>query len=275
VTVDGQPTEGTRILLTGPRFFTAMQIPILRGREIVEEDERESAPAVAVVSDLFARTNFDELLTIVGIAANAQYGELRDGEPPVVYIPYARLPAPRLGPMTYALRTEGGPLRYAPMVRQIVGEADSRVPVANLKTQVADINQTINQEIIFARLCTAFAILALLIACVGLYATMAYAVVRRTREIGLRMALGAKRGAVLWMILRQVCVIVAVGLAIAIPIATVLSRLVESFLFRTSPNDPRTLILGAVILVAAAVVAGYGPASRASRVEPMVALRHE
>ena len=121
-------------------------------------------------------------------------------------------------------------------VRQIVHEADGRVPVTNLKTQAADIDQTINQEIVFARLCSAFAILALTIACVGLYATMAYAVARRTGEIGLRLALGAGRGAVIWMILRDVCVLAAVGLAIGVSAAFAASRLIESFLFETQPE---------------------------------------
>ena len=120
------------------------------------------------------------------------------------------------------------------------------MPVTNLKTQAADIDQTINQEIVFARLCSAFAILALVIACVGLYATMAYAVARRTSEIGLRMALGAGRGVVIWMVLREVCVLAAVGLAIGVPTALGTSRLIESFLFEMKPNDPRALALAAV-----------------------------
>ncbi len=150
-----------------------------------------------------------------------------------------------------------------------------RVPVTNFKTQAADIDQTINQEIVFARLCTAFAILALVIACVGLYATMAYAVARRTGEIGLRMALGAGRGKVVWMVLREVCVLAAIGLAIGVPTVLASSRLVASFLFETTPNDPRALAFAAITLSIAALAAGYGPARRASRVDPMVALRHE
>ena len=177
--------------------------------------------------------------------------------------------------MTYALRTDGDPLRYAGAVRQIVHEADARVPVTNLKTQAADIDQTINQEIVFARLCSAFALLALLIACVGLYATMAYAVVRRTSEIGLRMALGAARGRVIWMVLREVCVLAAIGLAIGLPAALASSRLVESLLFATKPDDPRVLALAVAILLGASLLAGFGPARRASRVDPIVALRHE
>jgi ABC-type antimicrobial peptide transport system permease subunit len=147
--------------------------------------------------------------------------------------------------------------------------------VTNLKTQAADIDQTINQEIVFARLCSAFAILALTIACVGLYAMLAYAVARRTSEIGLRMALGAGRSAVIWMVLREVCVLAAIGLAIGVPTALGTSRFVESFLFGTKPNDPNALAVAAAILLSAALLAGYAPARRASRVDPMIALRHE
>ncbi len=295
ITVNGQPTQGTRVLWTGPRFFSTMQIPILRGREIAESD-RQGTLRVAVVSELFARTNFGDadpigrrieiggslkvggeplVLEVVGVAASARYGGLKGDTPPVVYVPYAQVPPAQLQKMTYAMRTAGDPLRYATAVRQIVHEADERVPVTNLKTQAADIDQTINQEIVFARLCSAFAILALTIACVGLYATMAYAVARRTSEIGLRLALGAGRGAVIWMMLRDVCVLAAVGLAIGASTALATSRLIESFLFETKPNDPRAVALAAVILLTAALMAGYGPAWRASRVDPLTALRHE
>src|SRR5262249_11115329 len=154
----------------------------------------------------------------------------------------------QLGQMTYAVRTDTDPLRLAGIVRQIVHEADARVPVTNVKTQAADIDQTINQEIVFARLCSAFAVLALTIACVGLYATMAYAVARRTSEVGLRIALGAGRGAVIWMMLRDVCVLAAVGLAIGLSVALAASRFIESFLYQTKPNDPRAVVLAAAIL---------------------------
>jgi macrolide transport system ATP-binding/permease protein len=295
ITVDGRRTDGTRVLVTGPRFFTTMQIPILRGREIVESDRQGTTP-VAVVSELFARTNFGEAdpvgrrievggsmringapvrLEIVGVAAPARYGGLKRDSPPVVYLPYAQMPAAQLGAMTYALRADGHPLRHAATVRQIVHEADSRVPVTNLKTQAADIDQTIGQEIVFAKLCTAFALVALTIACVGLYATMAYAVARRTSEIGLRMALGAGRGTVIRMMLRDVCVLAVAGLAIGAAAALPATRLIESFLFQTKPNDPRALAVAAALLLLAALAAGYGPARRASRVDPLVALRHE
>src|SRR5258705_10512836 len=124
-----------------------------------------------------------------------------------------------------------------------------------------------NQEIVFARLSSAFAILALVIACVGLYGTMAYAVARRTREIGIRIALGARRSLVIWMVLREVCVLAAFGLAISVPTALGTSRFVESFLFGTKPNDPSALAIAAAILLSAALRAGYGPARTASRAD--------
>src|SRR6202023_3166380 len=126
--------------------------------------------------------------------------EFRD----VVYVPFNQGSYYPLEEMTFALRTSGDPLRYANMVREIVHQADPRVPVTKIKTQAAQIDQTMNQEIIFAKLCTGFAILALVIACVGLYGTMAYTVARRTGEIGIRMALGAQRGGVGWMVLGEV-----------------------------------------------------------------------
>jgi macrolide transport system ATP-binding/permease protein len=124
-------------------------------------------------------------------------------------------------------------------------------------------------------LCTGFAMLALVIACVGLYGTVSYNVAGRTSEIGIRMALGAQRGNVVGMILSQVIVMATVGLAIGMPVALGASRLVESFLFGIKPNDPLALGVAVAILFSAAVLAGYAPARRASRIDPMVALRHE
>jgi macrolide transport system ATP-binding/permease protein len=290
LTVNGVPAQGHRILHAGPGFFTTMQIPLVRGREIDERDRRGSLP-VAVVSDLFARTYFGEENPvgrrlkiggssplepeIIGVAATARYGGLKGSVPPVVYVSYAQIPASQVQRMTFALRTDGDPLRYVGAVRAIVREADARVPVTNVMTQASDIDRTINQEIVFARLCTAFAILALVIACVGLYGTMAYAVARRTRELGIRMALGARRGSVIWMVLREVCVLVAIGLVVSVPAAMGASRLIESFLFATKANDPRALAAAVTILLGAALLAGYGPARRASRVDPIIALRDE
>ena len=135
--------------------------------------------------------------------------------------------------------------------------------------------RTINRELTFAKLGTGFAVLALLTASVGLYGTMSYSVARQVGEIGIRMALGAQRGAVVWMVLRRVLILAAAGLAISVPAALIASRLVKSFLFETQPNDPGTLALAGVVLVGAAILAGYVPARRASRIDPLTALRHE
>ena len=290
ITVDGAPATGTRFLQTGPEFFTTMQIPLLEGRAIDERD-REGALPVVVISDVFARRFFPDQnplgrhvkvggsspldLEIIGVSATARYGELKFAIPPVVYVPYPQVPLTQLKQMTYALKTDGDPLQYVAAIRQIVHEADPRVPLTNVVSQTGEIDQTIAQEIALARLCTAFAALALVIACVGLYATVTYAVTRRTREIGIRMALGARRASVIWMVLREVCVLAALGLAISLPLANGASRLIESLLFDVTPGDSKTMAAALITLAAAALLASCGPARRASRINPMTSLRFE
>jgi len=160
-------------------------------------------------------------------------------------------------------------------VREVVRQIDPRLAMSNLKTQAAHIDQAISQEITLARLCTIFAILALVIACVGLYGTVAFSIERRTGEIGVRVALGAQRTGIAWLVLRDVFKLGLVGLAIGVPVAVAGSRYVESFLFGIEPNDPLVIAMAVVALLAAALIAGYVPARRASRIDPMVALRHE
>jgi macrolide transport system ATP-binding/permease protein len=280
--------DGAGVLAAGPRFFTTMQIPILAGREIDERDQLGSTP-VAVISEELARTYFgpenpvgrritlvDEKrdLEIVGVSANLRSGGLKKEEESqmTVFVGVSQISPDG---MTYALHTAGDPLRYVKSVHEIVREADSRIPVTNVITQAAEIDRTISREITFAKLCTGFAVLALLISCVGLYGTLSYSVARQTGEIGIRMALGAQRGAVVWMVLRRVLLLAAVGLAIGVPAALSVFQLVKSFLFETEPNDPGTLALAGAVLLSAAILAGYAPARRASRIDPLVALRHE
>jgi len=284
--------DADHILMTGPGFFTAMQIPILAGREIDGRDQPGSAP-VAIVNEAYAKANFGDgnplgqrvtidfgkpphkEIEIVGVARNARYGDVRGEFPPVVYIPFNQGLYADVEDMTFALRTSGDPLRLAGTVREIVRQADPRVPVTDVKTETAQVDQTMNQEIVFAQLCTGFAVLALAIACVGLYGTMSYTVARRTGEIGIRMALGARRGNVIGMVLRQVIVMAAVGLAIGVPVAYASAHLVHSFLYGIKPNDPLAVGVAVGILMMAAILAGYAPARRASRIDPMVALRSE
>ena len=280
--------EDAHVLAAGPRFLTTMQIPILAGREIDDRDQPGSRP-VAVISEELARTYFgnenpvgrritlpDEKrdLEIVGVSANLRYGGLKNEEESAmtVFVAVSQFSPDR---MTYALRTAGDPLSYVKSVHEIVREADSRIPVTNVVTQAAEIDRTINRELMFAKLCTGFAVLALLTACLGLYGTMSYSVARQVGEIGIRMALGAQRGAVVWMVLRRVLLLAAVGLAISVPAALIAFRLVKSLLFETQPNDPVTLALAGGVLLSAAILAGYVPARRASRIDPLAALRHE
>jgi macrolide transport system ATP-binding/permease protein len=291
VSVSGAEPQDSSILTVGAGFFTTMQIPLLMGREIDERD-RLGSPMVAVVNEAFARRGFGGRnplgqhvalghgctkcdIEIVGVSANTLYGDLKGIVPPTVYLPFVQSGWGPVQGMVYELRTVGNPLGYVHAVRDLVQRADQRLPLSEVKSQSAWIAQTINQEITFARLCTAFAILALAIACMGLYGAMSYKVARRTGEIGIRMALGAQRSRVVWMVLREVVLLAAAGLAISVPIALAASKLVESFLFGMKPNDPLALTGSVATLVTAAILAGYLPARKASRIDPMIALRHE
>ncbi|HSC44194.1 MAG TPA: ABC transporter permease, partial [Candidatus Acidoferrum sp.] len=285
----GQPIRGSmkigtitvddaRVVATGPRFLTTMQIPILAGREIDDRDQPGSRP-VAVISERLARTYFENEdpvgrritlpdekreLEIVGVSANVRYGGIKNEEENAmtVFVAASQFSA---GRMTYALRSAGDPTRLVQNVHEIVREADPHIPVTNVVTQAAEIDRTISREITFAKLCTGFAVLALLIACVGLYGTVSYGVARQVSEIGIRMALGARRSAVEWMVLRRVLLLAVLGLAISVPVVLSASRLIKSYLFEIQPNDPRILALAGVVLICAAILAGYVPARRAAR----------
>jgi predicted permease len=270
----------------GPGFFSTMGISLVLGREIGERDEANSNK-VAVVNEVFAKQYFgtDNPLgrqigigeieyEIVGVAKTARYNSLKRDIPPVVYLPYTQRRRP-MGQVVFELRTAGSPLALANTVRRIVTDAAPRVPLFNVTTQSDQIDETISQELTFADLCTAFAALALIIACVGLYGLMAYAVSRRTNEIGIRMALGAERRRIVWMVLKEALALCVAGLAIGLLCAWGAASVVKSFLFGMKPADPIALGTAMVLLVVAATLAGYAPAWRASRIDPMSALRHE
>jgi predicted lysophospholipase L1 biosynthesis ABC-type transport system permease subunit len=215
-------------------------------------------------------------LEVVGVARNARYDSLKQEVPPVTYLSYLQ-PIPRwpvLG-ITFEVRTSGDPLALAGTVRKIVHHVSPGVPVSDISTQSRQIDGTIVQERTFAELCSCFGALALIMACVGLYGTMAYAVSRRTSEIGIRMALGAERARIIWMVLRQVLLLGAVGVAVGLAAVWETTAFLKGYLFGLQPNDPLTVGAAVAILVACAVLAGYAPARRASRIDPMVALRHE
>jgi len=292
VTLPGvQPTDGVAVLPSGPDFLTAMQIPLLAGRDFSDRDHRSSQP-VAVINQRFARQYFGSQnplgrhlilwqrpnkpgrdMEVIGVARDARYGGMRTDFRPVIYIPYDQ-GYPEPNDMTFALRTSGDPLAFVNAIRDTVRRADPRMPISNVETETAEISSDMHQETMLADLCTAFALLALTISCVGLYGTMSYTVALRTGEIGVRMALGAHRRAVVWMILREVAMLACAGLAISVPAVLITSKFIASFLFGAKPNDPLALAAAIAVLLAAALLAGYIPARRASRIDPMIALRY-
>ncbi len=284
-----QPGDpNTDMMYVDPAFLDTMQIPVLLGRGLQQGDLAQ--PMVAVINQIFAAVFFgtgnpigrqfslsnaaNPLVEIVGVAKAAHYNSLQETESPVVYLPYTQN-LTRLGGLFFEIRTAGSPLSVATAVRRIVHDASASVSIGEIGTQAQRIDQTISQQRTFANLGTCFAVLALLIACVGLYGAMAYTVARRTGEIGIRMALGAQRRGVIWMVLREVLAISAAGLAVGYVAARITTHFVESFLYGLKPNDPLALAAAVAILLAAALAAGCLPAWRASRIDPAVALRNE
>jgi len=284
---NGRPQNIAALFTVGPRFFETMQIPVTQGRDF-EVRDRAGAPRVAVVNqqllkmlnsqDLLGRTLTvamgQEIYEIVGVVQDARFFNMKDEFRPVVYFPYEQNTR-WSGEMTFELRFSGRPLDHAGTVRQVVREVDSRLAVSDLKTQATHIDQAISQEIALARLCSIFAGLALVIACVGLYGTVSFNVARRTGEIGIRMALGAQRSRITWMVQREVLLLSIAGLAIGVPSALGGSRYIKSFLYGIQPNDPLSITLAVMILLLCGLIAGFVPAHRASKIDPMVAVRHE
>jgi predicted permease len=281
----------THILSATAGLFDTMKIPIIAGRAFDGRD-KFGAPGVAIVNETWAQVYYPGAsplghqiifhdkrrlkptpLEIVGVARNARYGDLTGEYPSVVYLPFIQANYYPPDEMYYALRTNGNPLQYGNAVRRIVQQTDSRIPVTNMTTESAQVDQIMNQEMIFARLCTAFAILALVIACIGLYGTMAYTVARRTSEFGIRMALGARIRHIMAMVMRQVVVMSAAGLIAGIVIARNIAGLVKSFLYDVKPDDPTTLWVAGIALTVAALAAGYIPARHAARIDPSAALK--
>jgi predicted permease len=295
ITIDGvatpeAPVGGRRpniaiLANVGPDFFMTMEIPILAGREFTDRDVTGSPP-VAIVNRTLAKVfglenpvgRFMSIgkdrYEIVGLAKESLVLQLKETPAAAVFFPAMQSPrAP--GGLTFEMRVAGDPMSYATAVRQLVREADSRVAIFEVKSQAAHIDQAISSEITLARLCSVFALLALIIACVGLYGSVAFNVERRTSEIGIRVTLGAQATRILWMVLREVLLMAAIGLAIGLPMVLAATKYVKSFLYEIEPNDPLAIAFAVVLLVISGLFAGLLPARRASRIDPMVAVRHD
>jgi predicted permease len=274
----------------GPGFFETMGIPLLLGRTIGPEDAA-GAPKVAVINQKLAHDYFgasnpvgrhfgigDEKtsgdIEIVGVVGDAKYNDMRKEVPPTVYYAYKQQPEP-LGPMHFEVRTAGDPTPMTMDVRRAVQSLDKNLPLMDLKTQVEQIDENLFQERLFAKLSSFFGLLALALACVGLYGIMSYAVARRKNEIGIRMALGAGRRDILAMVMRETLIMVALGLVMGVPAVLASTRVISSMLYGLPATDPLTIALSAALILGVAALAGYLPARRASKVDPMVALRYE
>ena len=279
-----------------PDYFRTMGIPLMLGREFTERDAAD-APLVGIVNETFAKYYFGTAnpvgrrfgwrtlndaaaIEIVGVVKDSLHGSMREGSSAenevrrFVYTPLQQ--STELTGMTVYVRAEPGRENdLIQRLRETVRKRDAGLPIYNVTTMERTIDEAVFTERMLAVLSAAFGLLATLLAAVGLYGLMAYTVARRTREIGIRIALGAERRTVVWLVLREVAVLVAVGLAIGVPAALGLSRLVSSQLFGLSPRDPMTLMLAVVLLAVVGATAGYLPARRAASVEPVRALRYE
>jgi predicted permease len=268
-----------------PKYFETIRIPLLVGRSFTARDTK-SAPKVAIVNQAFARRYFGSAnalgrhfgigdvnnIEIVGIARNGKYQDVREKTPELVYVPFEQNLE---GWMNLCVRTVGDPAKVTAAIRREVQSVDTNVPVYNIRTLEAQLDESLSQERLVATLSSWFGVFALLLASIGLYGVLAYSVTRRTNEIGLRMALGAERGGVIWMVLREALLLVGTGIAMGVPLAFALARSVSSLLYGLKPTDSLTISAAVVLLFVVAAVASYLPALRASRVDPMVALRYE
>jgi putative ABC transport system permease protein len=274
----------------GPDYFRTLGVPLVAGREFTESD-RAGAPKVAIVNEAFVRrfigdrnpigvgvfrgggSNVKLDTFIVGVVKDAKYSSLKEPPPPVYYTPYAQ--SPRLRAFHYYVRTTIDPVQTAGSIRGALASLDPNLPVINLQTMQAQIDENVANERLLSLLTGTFAALATLLAAIGLYGVLAFNVARRTREIGIRMALGASAPAVRRLVVREVVAVVAIGLAAGLGAAAVVGRLIQSVLFETGPADPWVFASAAAVLGVIALMAAYVPIRRATGVDPMIALRYE
>jgi predicted permease len=284
--------SNARFNIVGPGYFSTLGMPLIAGREFTEADAGEDTPEVAVVNEAFIEKfgldganavgkwmsrrggGGDELdIEIVGVVQDARYSEVKQAVPPMFFIPYRQVQS--LGALSFYVRTGMEPSAVIRAVPEVMKRLDGNLPVENLKTLEQQAKESVFLDRMISTLASAFAVLATLLAGVGLYGVLAYSVAQRTREIGLRMALGAGSKSVRSMILRQVVWMIVVGGVVGIAGALALGRLAQSLLFGLEGHDPAVVSMAALLLGGIALAAGYLPALRASRVDPMKALRHE
>jgi putative ABC transport system permease protein len=289
VTIEGVKTAGdnnSRFSEIGPGFFGKMGVPLIAGREFTESDNL-AAPPVAVVNEQFVksflegrqpvgmrfRIGRDKPVEIVGVAKNSHYSGVKQNPPKVYYTPWRQ--EPRLNSLSFYVRSALPPAQMIPQIRRALAAIDRDLPPDDLRTLDDQVKLNIQSDRLILQLTAAFAILATVLAMLGLYGVMAHSVTRRTREIGIRMALGAAPGRIRTMVMREMLWILGIGLLAGIPAALALARYAESQLYGVKAYDAVVVACAVAALAATAAAAGFLPARRASRVSPLLALRYE
>ena len=298
-------------LAVGPRYFETMGIPVLLGRDFNNDDDRrrdeidvsntndrinrQTAAIPVIINQTMAarffrgdnpvgkqfktgRPDNQANLEIVGVVKDAKYENLREKSQPSFYIPYLLTydaPAFRSYAGIFQVRTVGNPLTVSVAIQQEIRKIDNDTKALDIRTMESMVDGSLVLERFIAQVASFFSLFALLLACMGLYGIMSYGVVRRRKEMGIRVALGAQPGGVVWLVLRQAVLMVLIGTAIGVPVSIATTRFASSYLFGLSATDPATIIGATLVLLTVAVLAGYLPARRASRIDPMVALRYE
>ncbi len=270
-----------------PNSFATLGMPLLAGRDFTPQDTRQSRQ-VAIINESMARRLFGSEnplgrrfcwsgdcveMEIVGVVKDARYRSLREQAGPLYYVPFYQ--SGWQGQMTLVVRTAGDPTTVAAAVQREARALDNAMPLFAVETIATQIEASLSQERLVATFSSIFGLLALLLACIGLYGILSYTVTRRTNEIGIRLALGTQSQDVLWSVFRDALWLVLIGIAIGAPAAVATTRLVSTQLFGVKGADLFTIFSAGMILLAVAALASYLPARRATKVDPMVALRHE
>ncbi|HEY2462074.1 MAG TPA: ABC transporter permease [Candidatus Acidoferrum sp.] len=280
----------SRIDQVGPRYFSTVGIPVLMGREIESQDSG-NGQRVGVINETFARQFFPNTnplgkhirdiypgnpaeVVVVGVVSDAKYNSLREKQLPRFYAPIFN-PMWEVAAASYEVRTYADPASVSAALRQTIQSVSSSLPPVEIRTMSGLVSDSLQTDRFVEQLSEAFGILAMLLASIGLYGIMAYTVARRTRDIGIRLALGADPGNVLRQVLRETFALVLIGIAVGVPLALTAARLMRSMLFGLGFADPLAILFAVLVLAAVAALAGFLPARRASHVDPMVALRYE